>query len=167
MGCSGCLSEANIKAGERFIACFRVLLGIGENDGKWDELAHQTLYRALSTVPMTVSAREMTSEDFAAIPWQSEPTKTAQYVVSMISTYAASSENRFWECLGINRDDAFRQMSAGAGIYYDHLRAGMTQITNAESGRAQTDSGGPSMIVWLALIGATLLGGYALYKWLE
>jgi hypothetical protein len=164
MGCAGCLGVESAKAGQRFIACFRQLLGLGHGDGVWDEEAHTMMYRALGNIASVRENRGMDAAGVAAIPFGAEPVKTAQYISVIVGVYAQDGDDPFWGCLGIGRLEGFQSASRGEGLYYDHLRSAMTQITNTESGRSQMDSGTPWWM-WLLLAGGVGLAGYAIYRW--
>ena len=157
MPCYNCQKNLGAIDASRFIPCLRGALGLPGSSGSWGTNEHTALYGAISRFPAVQSARGMTRNDIAAIPFGSEPKATAGYAVAY-ATRALGPDDAFWRCLGTDAGTAISQMTALSGPYYDAAQGAANAISSSEGG-----SNGSGIPTWAWILGGVALVGGGAY----
>jgi hypothetical protein len=146
-----CLCGTN---GGTFLSCLRRVLGVTPAAG-WSPEAHTALYAALAPIINVQGDRGQTPDQIRAVVFGSEASITAAYVGNYPTRFLPSN-NDFWRCAGVTRDDAATQAASGSGPYYEAMLAVMDHVRRSEMGEQPKDAGTPW---WLWLLGGVAAGG--------
>jgi len=159
MACN-CPTLAQVEAGAAYLRCVRGMLAGVQPAAKWDEAAHAGLYRYVATQATIRSERGQTAEQIRAVPYGSEPARTAEYVMRFGDWEGAGSQ--FWACLGLSKADADAQRSAGSGPHWGALSAAGSAVRGSEGGSGFKE--GMPWWGWVLVALGVVAAGYAITR---
>jgi len=137
-----------------FLSCLRRTLGVAPAAG-WSRESHTALYNALATIINVQGDRGQTPDQIRAVAFGAEPQITGTYVGNYPTRFLPSN-NTFWACIGLTRDEAAMQAASGTGPYYAAMLAVMDHVRRSELGEESKTEGTPW---WMWVLGGVAVGG--------
>lgn len=153
-----CMTLAQTNAAASYIRCLRRSLGVPDAP-KWDEAAHEALYRVAAQQVEILSESGLTAEQLRATPYGFQPERTANLAIRYGGWVPASDS--LWACLGVSKAEADAQLAAGSGGYWTMLASAAAHVQGSEGGSGE--KGMPSLL-WVLLIAAGVGGLWLVLK---
>jgi len=154
MGCAGCgrtrgLAGAYAVDGAKFLDCLVQHLGFPAGT-TWNAEVHAKLYDDAASV---INLRgDLTLEQFRAVPFLSQPHRTAEIAANLPTSKFTDEADPFWTCLGITRSRAVSAVTSSSGGYWNMLIAAGAIVSKAEGARSALPRRGSIVAAGVTLV---------------